>query len=79
MAIQLADRWMQGRFKRPLIINDHYVDEKFAKAINKCVCLGRFQKLEHDKVKYFFDGAHTVESIQICVDWFKEQVLDEYV
>ena len=77
MAIQLAAKWIQGKNKNDLIFNDRHVDEKFVKAINKCVCLGRFQKLERDKIKYFFDGAHTMESIQICVDWFKEQVLEE--
>ncbi|XP_068191487.1 folylpolyglutamate synthase, mitochondrial-like [Antennarius striatus] len=33
---------------------------------------GRAQTLKHGAVTYFLDGAHTMRSIQVCVDWFKE-------
>ena len=83
MGIQLASKWIQKtQSNLKISMNDEYntfVDEKFIKAINNCVCLGRFQKLEHDKTMFYFDGAHTMESIQICIDWFKDQVRKELV
>ncbi|RVE65477.1 hypothetical protein OJAV_G00116930 [Oryzias javanicus] len=32
---------------------------------------GRNQTLKSGKVTYFLDGAHTVRSMQACVDWFQ--------
>ncbi|XP_078811675.1 folylpolyglutamate synthase, mitochondrial isoform X4 [Oryzias latipes] len=32
---------------------------------------GRNQTLKNGEVTYFLDGAHTVRSMQACVDWFK--------
>uniref|UniRef100_A0A8C8A1S1 Folylpolyglutamate synthase n=1 Tax=Oryzias sinensis TaxID=183150 RepID=A0A8C8A1S1_9TELE len=32
---------------------------------------GRNQTLRNGEVTYFLDGAHTVRSMQACVDWFK--------
>lgn len=36
----------------------------------ECRWLGRNQTIKKDKLTYYLDGAHTVESIQQCVDWF---------
>ncbi|KAF1377181.1 hypothetical protein PFLUV_G00197940 [Perca fluviatilis] len=33
---------------------------------------GRNQTLKHGAVTYFLDGAHTMRSMQACVDWFRE-------
>lgn len=33
---------------------------------------GRNQTLKHGDVTYFLDGAHTMRSMQACVDWFVE-------
>uniref|UniRef100_A0A3P8VQ39 Folylpolyglutamate synthase n=1 Tax=Cynoglossus semilaevis TaxID=244447 RepID=A0A3P8VQ39_CYNSE len=33
---------------------------------------GRTQTLKHGAVTYFLDGAHTMRSMQACVEWFKE-------
>lgn len=47
-----------------------------------CVCLdsgladtewpGRNQTLKHGAVTYFLDGAHTMRSMQACLQWFIE-------
>ncbi|XP_029371185.1 folylpolyglutamate synthase, mitochondrial isoform X1 [Echeneis naucrates] len=36
---------------------------------------GRNQTLKHGAVTYFLDGAHTMRSMQACVDWFTETAL----
>uniref|UniRef100_A0A672GCD6 Folylpolyglutamate synthase n=1 Tax=Salarias fasciatus TaxID=181472 RepID=A0A672GCD6_SALFA len=33
---------------------------------------GRNQTLKHGAVTYFLDGAHTMRSMQACVQWFRE-------
>ncbi|TDH01751.1 hypothetical protein EPR50_G00165900 [Perca flavescens] len=33
---------------------------------------GRNQTLKHGAVTYFLDGAHTMRSMQACVEWFRE-------
>lgn len=33
---------------------------------------GRNQTLKHGAVTYFLDGAHTMRSMQACVNWFIE-------
>ncbi|XP_061554902.1 folylpolyglutamate synthase, mitochondrial [Phycodurus eques] len=33
---------------------------------------GRNQRIRHGAVTYFLDGAHTVRSMQACVNWFSE-------
>lgn len=33
---------------------------------------GRNQIIKQGAVAYFLDGAHTVRSMQACVDWFIE-------
>ncbi|CAI5666170.1 unnamed protein product [Oreochromis niloticus] len=33
---------------------------------------GRTQTLKHGEVTYFLDGAHTMRSMQACVQWFRE-------
>ncbi|XP_061149656.1 folylpolyglutamate synthase, mitochondrial isoform X2 [Syngnathus typhle] len=33
---------------------------------------GRNQMIKHGTITYFLDGAHTMRSIQACVNWFKE-------
>ncbi|KAI3361679.1 hypothetical protein L3Q82_001945 [Scortum barcoo] len=33
---------------------------------------GRNQTVKHGAVTYFLDGAHTMRSMQACVQWFKE-------
>ena len=33
---------------------------------------GRSQILKRKGVAYYIDGAHTPESIEACIDWFKQ-------
>uniref|UniRef100_A0A3Q3CRR6 Folylpolyglutamate synthase n=1 Tax=Haplochromis burtoni TaxID=8153 RepID=A0A3Q3CRR6_HAPBU len=65
LALQLSHTWLQRRCLP-----------------GNCVCLlsgladakwpGRTQTLKHEEVTYFLDGAHTMRSMQACVQWFRE-------
>ncbi|XP_034548266.1 folylpolyglutamate synthase, mitochondrial-like [Notolabrus celidotus] len=37
--------------------------------------LGRNQKLRRGSVTYYLDGAHTSDSMQACVSWFRQETL----
>ncbi|XP_060574519.1 folylpolyglutamate synthase, mitochondrial-like isoform X2 [Ruditapes philippinarum] len=39
----------------------------------QCQWLGRNQTIREPGITYYLDGAHTVESIQQCVDWFSTE------
>ncbi|RHZ83232.1 hypothetical protein Glove_99g113 [Diversispora epigaea] len=58
----------------------HYepkIPPEFVPGIVKAKWPGRNQTLKLEKyhnITWFFDGAHTVESIQACTDWFEESV-----
>lgn len=46
--------------------------EKTELAISKCKWPGRTQILKGKSADFFIDGAHTVESMEYCVFWFRE-------
>ncbi|KAH3796772.1 folylpolyglutamate synthase, mitochondrial-like [Dreissena polymorpha] len=47
------------------------------KGLEECVWLGRNQVMNVSGVSFYLDGAHTVESIQQCVEWFKTETETE--
>uniref|UniRef100_A0A674NMT6 Folylpolyglutamate synthase n=1 Tax=Takifugu rubripes TaxID=31033 RepID=A0A674NMT6_TAKRU len=55
LAIQLSHTWLQRRC-RPALSDTEWP--------------GRNQTLKHGALTYFLDGAHTMRSMQACVDWF---------
>lgn len=78
LAIQLSAQWLKARRKisKEFFVDDclHSIDAKFVDAFNKCQFEGRFQRIEQNGVTFFLDGAHTKESMEICVDWFAGQI-----
>lgn len=48
------------------------VTKKMMFGLRNCSWPGRTQILSIGDVKYFLDGAHTVESMIVCSQWFKE-------
>lgn len=84
LALQLTNAWMMrnGRsisdFKvsAPSLCLEEAppftVSRKTAEGILKCRWPGRIQILNSDcgHIKYFLDGAHTVESMLSCVEWY---------
>lgn len=80
MALQIAARWLRNRGKLPEKCFENRilkrVDQKSIDAIKKCQFEGRFQKISDGNLNFYLDGAHTMESIEICIDWYKKQVND---
>ncbi|KAF8382641.1 hypothetical protein PRIPAC_71783 [Pristionchus pacificus] len=83
LALQLARAWL--RKERPEVERQLWRDEKtpwcpgaafavppqWAEAIGRCHWPGRSQILERGARRFFLDGAHTVKSMQSCVEWFR--------
>ncbi|XP_047533027.1 folylpolyglutamate synthase, mitochondrial-like [Vanessa atalanta] len=44
--------------------------------LKECNWPGRYQVIKTDHAKFFLDGAHTKESMAICVKWFEENNRD---
>lgn len=42
------------------------------KALSDCYWPGRCQTLIYKNLTLYIDGAHTKDSVQLCIDWFKE-------
>ncbi|KAL5012404.1 hypothetical protein ScPMuIL_010955 [Solemya velum] len=47
------------------------------KGLTVCHWPGRNQCIKRTGITYYLDGAHTVESIEQCVEWFKEASAEE--
>lgn len=51
--------------------------EKVELGITACKWPGRTQILRGEKIDFFIDGAHTLESINNCATWFKNSIQNE--
>lgn len=51
--------------------------DKTKLAISSCKWPGRTQILRGEKIDFFVDGAHTLESINCCAAWFKDCIKNE--
>ncbi|KAI8074462.1 Mur ligase [Gongronella butleri] len=83
VAIELCRKWLQHVRGEQL---DDAVPDAFLPGLAKVVWPGRGQQLPIDETKYaskasnvtwFLDGAHTKESLEVCRDWFKDEVRDK--
>lgn len=78
LATQLSARWLRNRNKISEDVFDgevlRCVDEKFVDAFRRCQFDGRFQQINNDRLTFFLDGAHTKESMEICTNWFQNQI-----
>uniref|UniRef100_A0A0K8V0H4 Folylpolyglutamate synthase n=2 Tax=Bactrocera latifrons TaxID=174628 RepID=A0A0K8V0H4_BACLA len=72
LAIQLAYDWLRKNgYERYKQIELTQLTKEVEKGLQQCNWPGRCQILGIDKLKFHIDGAHTVESIRVCSDWFK--------
>lgn len=90
LAIQLAYDWIKiNRSNLPSNVMSRvkFLDNEFRgnttkvcdeviSGLENCKWLGRCQFLECDNLKFYLDGAHTTESVHICIDWFERQISD---
>lgn len=51
--------------------------QKAELGISSCKWPGRTQILRGEKIDFFVDGAHTLESINCCASWFKDCIKNE--
>ncbi|KAL3872301.1 hypothetical protein ACJMK2_040234 [Sinanodonta woodiana] len=51
--------------------------EQMLQGLSACRWAGRNQTIKAQDVTYYLDGAHTLESIQQCVNWFREDAEEE--
>ncbi|XP_077593294.1 folylpolyglutamate synthase, mitochondrial [Stigmatopora nigra] len=85
LALQLSHNWLQRRClpdQKCLATNDESSIMPEAdlftpspimkKGLADTEWPGRTQMIKHGAVTYFLDGAHTVRSMQACVNWFRE-------
>lgn len=47
------------------------VTKETMSGLTSCKWPGRYQVVDSDYAKFYLDGAHTKESMEICADWFK--------
>lgn len=88
MAIQLSWNWLRHNSKIvkntdliELLPTYHFkpflkVTSDFVTGLENFSWPGRFQILQRKKQRLFIDGAHTLESLKVCFDWFKAKTDD---
>jgi folylpolyglutamate synthase len=54
--------------------SNHTLPQELKDGITQVVWRGRFEIIPKGDVTWYFDGAHTTESIKIATEWFKSQM-----
>ncbi|XP_028029581.1 folylpolyglutamate synthase, mitochondrial-like isoform X2 [Bombyx mandarina] len=84
LAIQLAHAWMRKKHENKknsmngvhngLITSKMVVElpPSTCQGLGKCQWPGRYQVINADYAKFYLDGAHTKESMEICAQWFSD-------
>ncbi|KAG8010968.1 Folylpolyglutamate synthase [Nibea albiflora] len=85
LALQLSHTWLQRRCLPDKSFPSNSVENTgvpegtsfkpspiMVKGLADTEWPGRNQTLKHGAVTYFLDGAHTVRSMQACVNWFRD-------
>uniref|UniRef100_A0A7N6BWF1 Folylpolyglutamate synthase n=1 Tax=Anabas testudineus TaxID=64144 RepID=A0A7N6BWF1_ANATE len=71
LALQLSHTWLQKRCL-PGGIECYVLVQCMVSGLAETEWHGRNQTLKHGAVTYFLDGAHTMRSMQACLQWFTE-------
>ena len=74
LALSLVEAWLRNA-KCPSLNfkGDFCPTYAFNRGLAHCQWPGRFQLLDRAPFRYWIDGAHTKESIDLCVKWFFDQ------
>ncbi|KAF9362761.1 Folylpolyglutamate synthetase [Mortierella sp. NVP85] len=75
LASSMCRVWVEKVLGDKIVVSGNEVPKEFAKGLASARWPGRGQVLvKEDKPKttWFFDGAHTVESLGVCAEWFKD-------
>ncbi|XP_058830330.1 folylpolyglutamate synthase, mitochondrial [Topomyia yanbarensis] len=71
LAIQIALNWI-GHTRPELVSQNHKIlSNVISQGIDTCFWPGRCHKIRKDNKRIFLDGAHTMESIEVCAKWFQ--------
>lgn len=74
LAIQIATNWMHKTEQIAQNSEPLFVTKETIAGIEDCFWPGRFQRISYDSQKtLFLDGAHTVESMELCARWFNDK------
>ena len=82
LALKLCQTWLSSKMDpfwysglstpKPFPLSPEYIQ-----GLANCRWPGRYQTLESGfKTRYFLDGAHTLESIELCLQWFQSASKD---
>ncbi|EDW62356.1 folylpolyglutamate synthase, mitochondrial [Drosophila virilis] len=77
LAIQLTYDWLRqttGRLHRDYPINERHITSEVLRGLNAANWPGRCQLVEYENMRVHLDGAHTVESIRVCCDWYQKSI-----
>lgn len=79
LAIQLASDWLSRQSKDPVTPknwspNEVYMDEVVLEGILNTYWPGRCQLVDWRGMRLHLDGAHTLESMAVCTDWFAKSI-----
>ncbi|KAJ1340974.1 hypothetical protein BSLG_004447 [Batrachochytrium salamandrivorans] len=73
---QICEQWIASRESAGSVFKND--PEYIRRGLELTQWPGRCQRIDSPDfpdIEWFIDGAHTPESLQVCVDWFKESVL----
>ncbi|KAH6588349.1 hypothetical protein BASA61_005992 [Batrachochytrium salamandrivorans] len=76
LARQICEQWIASRESAGSVFKND--PEYIRRGLELTQWPGRCQRIDSPDfpdIEWFIDGAHTPESLQVCVDWFKESVL----
>lgn len=67
LALALCESWIN-------LTTNSKINWEFTKmGVLNCTWPGRYQILKHNNNVYYLDGAHTLESLQVCANWFRQE------
>lgn len=55
-----------------------YLPTEITDALAKCYWPGRCQLLRYRNMTLYVDGAHTIDSLHLCIDWFNSKTNLKY-
>ncbi|XP_062559806.1 folylpolyglutamate synthase, mitochondrial [Armigeres subalbatus] len=71
LAIQISLDWIRRTRPELLNSNEGCIPETVSKGVEACFWPGRCHRIRKGNKRIFLDGAHTVESLDICSKWFQ--------
>ncbi|XP_017045724.1 folylpolyglutamate synthase, mitochondrial [Drosophila ficusphila] len=76
LAIQLAEDWISQARNQEHTPNEVRMDPQLLRGLVSTHWPGRCQLVEWQGMRLHLDGAHTLESMAVCTDWFGKSVQD---